>query len=473
MKQHQHFYIGGSWVEARGKGRHILVNPATEEAFATVGLGNDGDVDLAVRTARAAFTDFSATSREERLALLDRIIDGCVARQEDLARTLTEEMGSPVKARVQVTGAAEQFRQARRTLATYRFERMMEGSMVLREPIGVCGLITPWNWPVQSPCTKLAYALAAGCTVVLKPSEHSPRSALLLAEILHEAGVPAGVFNLVIGDGQGVGAAISRHPDIDLVSFTGSTRAGILVATAAAPTVKRVAQELGGKSANIILPGADLASAARWTIARGFFNSGQSCHAPSRLLVHRDEAAALENHLIQAAEALRVGNPEDPETDLGPLVNRAQFERVQAYIRSGIEEGARLLTGGPGRPAGLEKGYFVQPTVFADVTPAMTIAREEIFGPVLSLLSYIDTEEAIRLANDTPYGLGGYVFSADNGEALRVARGIRAGRIAINGAPAHPAAPMGGYKHSGNGREMGEFGLEEYLETKAIFGAAA
>ena len=473
MKHHGQFYIGGAWVDALGAERRELVNPATEEVFASVSMGNAKDVDRAVAAARAAFEGFSNTSTEERLALLDRIVERCVARQSDLARALTQEMGSPAKATMQVTGAADQFRQARRTLAAYRFERPMEGSIVRREAIGVCGLITPWNWPVQSPCTKLAYALAAGCTVVLKPSEYSPVSALLLAEILDEAGVPAGVFNLVIGDGPVVGTAISAHRDVDLVSFTGSTRAGILVAAAAAPTVKRVAQELGGKSANIVLPGADLAAAARWNVARGCFNSGQSCHAPSRILVHRDDLETLSRHLAEVAATLTVGDPTDPRTDLGPLVNAAQFERVRHYIRTGIDEGARLIAGGLDRPDGLSKGYFVRPTVFVDVTPEMTIAREEIFGPVLSVLSYGDEAEALRIANDTPYGLGGYVFAPSEAAGLAVARKIRAGRVSINGAPSNAAAPMGGYKQSGNGREMGEFGLEEYLDTKAIFGAAA
>jgi aldehyde dehydrogenase (NAD+) len=469
VRHYGHFYIDGSWVVAQGYGSNTLINPATEEAFATVAMGGVEDVDRAVEAAERAFGEYGNSSTDYRLGLLDRISEQCIARQADLSRVLTEEMGSPVKAGMQVTGAAEQFRQARKTLANYRFEEEIDGSIVSREPIGVCGLITPWNWPVQSPCTKVAYALAAGCSIVLKPSEYSPLSAIMLAEILHDAGVPRGVFNLVIGDGQTVGNAISSHPGIHLISFTGSTRAGILVAGAAAPTVKRVAQELGGKSASIVMPGADLPAAARWNIARAFFNAGQSCHAPTRILVHRDEADELCRHLVLAAEALVIGDPKDPQTDIGPLVNRTQFERVQRYIVSGLAEGARLLAGGPGRPDGHSRGYYVKPTIFADVRPEMTIAREEIFGPVLSVLTYGDVDEAIRLANDTPYGLGGYVFAAGDDEALGVARRIRAGRISINGAPSRTGAPMGGYKQSGNGREMGKFGLEEYLETKAIF----
>jgi len=473
MRHYGHFYIDGSWVEPRDARRHEIINPATERPFASVSLGSVADVDRAVRAARAAFEEFGATSKAERLALLDRIIQVYASRQAELAATLTEEMGSPVKATVQATGPLEQFRQARRTLAEYDFERPLGATLVRREAIGVCGLITPWNWPVQSPCTKLAYALAAGCTIILKPSEHSPVSVILLTEILHEAGVPNGVFNLVNGDGAGVGASISAHPDIDLVSFTGSTRAGILVAAAAAPTVKRVAQELGGKSANIILPDADLAAAARWSIGRGFFNSGQSCHAPSRILVHRDQLRQAAELLVEEAQRLKVGDPKDPATDLGPVVNKAQFERIQRYIQAGMDEGARLAVGGLGRPEGLDVGYFVRPTVFVDVAPEMTIAREEIFGPVLSVTPYATEEEAIRIANASSYGLGGYVFAGSRDKGLAVARQIRAGRIAINGAAAESAAPMGGYKQSGNGREMGVFGLEEYLETKAIFGAAA
>jgi aldehyde dehydrogenase (NAD+) len=473
VKHYPHLYIDGAWVPPVAPIRHDVINPATELPVASVALGGAEDVDRAVRAARAAFPGFSATSKAERLTLLDRIIEVYAARQADVARTLTEEMGSPIKATVQAAGPLDQFRQARETLASYEFERSLAGTLVQREAIGVCGLITPWNWPVQSPCTKLAYALAAGCTVVLKPSEYAPLSAILLAEILHEAGVPNGVFNLVNGDGLTVGDAISRHREIDFVSFTGSTRAGILVATAAAATVKRVGQELGGKSANIILPDADLAAAARWSITRGFFNSGQSCHAPSRILVHRDHLQEATQLLVTAVRALKVGDPTDPATDLGPVVNATQYERIQRHIQSGIEEDAHLVTGGLGRPEGLSTGYFVQPTVFVGVTPAMTVAREEIFGPVLSVMSYANEEEAVRIANDTPYGLGGYVFAGSRAKGLEVARRLRAGRVAINGAPASSAAPMGGYKQSGNGREMGVFGFEEYLETKAIFGAAA
>jgi aldehyde dehydrogenase (NAD+) len=471
MRRHERFFIGGEWVAAHGTGEQILVNPADETPFASVRLGDAEDVDRAVRAARAAFEDFSGTDKSARIALLERIIEAYEARRADIAAVVTEETGSPASATVQVNGPLDQFRQAIQTLRDYDFEHRVGDTLVRREPIGVCGLITPWNWPVQTPCTKLAPALAAGCTVVLKPSEYSPLSALLLAEIMEAARVPPGVFNLVNGDGPGVGAAIAAHPDVDFISFTGSTRAGILVADAAAPTVKRVAQELGGKSANVVLPDADLAAAARWNVARGFFNSGQSCHAPSRILVQRDQMSELVRHLVAEARKQRAGDPRDPATTLGPLVNRNQFERVQHYIKVGLDEGATLATGGPGRPEGLNRGFYAKPTVFSDVAPDMAVAQEEIFGPVLSVIPYRDEEEAIGIANGTPYGLGGYVFSSSRDRALAVGKRLRAGRIVLNGAPTNAAAPMGGYKRSGNGREMGVFGFEEYLEVKAIFGA--
>ena len=461
MRHYDTFYVGGAWVDPIEARAFPLVDPATEETFATVSLGSPADVDRAVSAARAAFPAFSATFVGERIALLERIAAAYEARIPDLAAAVTEEIGSPKSATVQVTGGLDHFRQAIRTLAAYRFESRIGETVIRREAIGVCGLISPWNWPVQTPCTKLAAALAAGCTTILKPSEYSPISAIILAEILHAAGVPAGVFNLVNGDGPGVGAAISRHPDIDLVSFTGSTRAGILVAEAAAPTVKRIAQELGGKSANIVLPDADLAAAARWNVTRGFFNAGQSCHAPSRILVQKDQLGAFVGHLVDAAREMRVGDPRDAATTMGPVVNRTQFERVQHFIRAGMEEGARLAIGGPGRPEGIARGFYVRPTIFADVDPSMTIARDEIFGPVLAVIPYGTEEEAIAIANGTPYGLGGYLFTASPERARRVGAAMRAGRIFCNGAPGNPAAPMGGYKQSGNGREKGEFGLEE------------
>lgn len=464
------FYIDGRWVDPVSPRVVSIVDPATEKPFAEASLGSAADVDRAVAAARRAFADFSATDVAERGALFTRIIAVYERRRGELADLIAREMGTPLSAAVQTLGPLDHFRQAASLLGSYRFEKSLAGTVIRREPIGVCGLISPWNWPVQTPVTKLSSALAAGCTVVMKPSEYSPLSAVVLAEILHEAGVPPGVFNLVNGDGPGVGEPLCRHPDVDMISFTGSTRAGILVAQAAAPTVKRVAQELGGKSANIVLPDADLHAAARWNVGRGFFNCGQSCHAPSRILVHQSQHDELVGHLIRETAAIRIGDPRDETTMMGPLVNAAQFERVQRYIQVGIDESAELACGGAGRPAGFERGYFAKPTVFANVAPEMTIAREEIFGPVLSVTAYRTEEEAVAIANDTPYGLGGYVFSGSREKGLAVGRQLRAGRIFYNGAPGNVASPMGGYKQSGNGREMGVFGLEEFLEVKAMFG---
>lgn len=473
MRQYRDFYIDGQWVPALGEGKHELINPTTETPFATVSMGNVEDVDRAVRAARKAFSQFSVTSTAERIELFESIIATYATRIEDLTSAVVEEIGSPRSAKVQITGPIEQFKQAIVTLRDYDFQRQMGGTTIRREAIGVCGLITPWNWPVQTPSTKLSSALAAGCTVVLKPSEYSPVSSIILAEILHEAGVPPGVFNLVVGDGPTVGAAISKHPDIDAVSFTGSTRAGVSVAEAAAPTVKRVTQELGGKSANIVFQDADLRAAARWNIGRGMFNSGQSCHAPTRILVHESQIEEFLKYLVEELGQIRLGDPNNPATTMGPVVNRAQFERIQRYIQIGIDEGARLVAGGPGRPKEFNRGYFVRPTIFADVTPAMKIAQEEIFGPVLVVISYATEQEAVAIANGTPYGLGAYVFTSNMSRARAVGEQLRAGRVFLNGAAANTAAPMGGYKMSGNGREMGIFGLEEYLETKAMFGFEA
>ncbi|GAA4353933.1 aldehyde dehydrogenase family protein [Variovorax defluvii] len=473
MKSYNQFYIDGEWVDAVQSRRSFkLVNPATEEVFAEIALGDEHDVDRAVKAARRAFASFSQTTPAERAALLRRIAETMGRREADLMAAATQEMGTPLSSVSHARLSVEQFKQGAAVLDHYAFERMLGTNIIRREAIGVCGLVSPWNWPIQTICTKLASALAAGCTVVLKPSEYTPICALLIAEILHEAGVPPGVFNLVNGDGPTVGRAMSTHPDIDMLSFTGSTRAGIQVALDAAPTVKRVCQELGGKSAHIILPDADLAAAARFEIARGCGNSGQSCHAPTRVLVHRDQLEQVLALLAEEANKLVVGDPTKPETNLGPVVNRSQYERIQGYIRKGIEEGARLVCGGPERPAGLERGFYIRPTVFADVTPQMTIARDEIFGPVLSVISYRDVDEAVAIANDSPYGLGGYVFASTPARARDVGVRLRAGRIICNGAPGNQVAPMGGYKQSGNGREMGVFGLEEFLEVKAMIGFA-
>lgn len=470
MKEYNQFYIDGAWVDPLSYTPFELVNPATEEVFGTVALGSVADVEAAVAAAKRALPAFAAQTKDERIALLERIIDAYVARQDDLMAALTLEMGAPVRLTQQTGAGLAALKQAVETLRDYDFEEDMGTYILQREAIGIAGLITPWNWPVQLICNKLASAFAAGCPVVLKPSEFTPVSALVFAEIIDAADVPKGAFNLVNGDGPTVGNAISSHHDIGVVSFTGSTRAGILVAEAAAPSVKRVTQELGGKSANLILPDGDVAAAANYNVTRGYSNSGQSCHSPTRILVPEDKLEDLITHLQASVAAhIRVGDPTDPETTHGPVVNRAQFDRIQAYIQSAIDEGARLITGGPGRPDGLNRGFFIQPTIFV-VTPDMTIAREEIFGMVTSVMTYKTVDEAIALANDTEYGLGAYVFGEDRETALNVCRQMQAGRVFYNGCAASTVAPMGGYKKSGNGREMGVYGMEEYLETKAILG---
>lgn len=469
------FYIDGRWQAPVGKETIHVVNPATEEVAATIAAGDASDVDRAVRAARGAFDEWSATGVAQRIALLKRILDGFEQRKEDLCRAMSAEMGVPITAarNVHYPSGPAHLSETIKVLEQFGFELLKGTTLVTREPIGVCGLITPWNFPINQVVCKVAPALAAGCAVVLKPSEISPLSALIIAEIIHDAGVPAGVFNLVNGDGPGVGHAISAHPDIDMISFTGSTRAGIAVARDAAGTVKRVGQELGGKSPNVLLPDADFERAVALGAQRCFNNSGQSCVAPTRMLVPRerlDEAAAV---AARVADATRVGDPADESMELGPVANRKQFETVQAYIERGVREGARLAAGGPGRPEGLTRGYYVRPTVFSDVAPDMAIAREEIFGPVLCVIGYDDIDDAIRIANDTPYGLAAYVQSASLEQARRVARKLRAGNIQINYPRVDRGAPFGGYKQSGNGREWGEYGLQEYLEIKGIQGYEA
>jgi aldehyde dehydrogenase (NAD+) len=466
------FYIDGAWVEPISPNLFDVINPATEEVAGQISLGSRQDVNHAAKAARHAFPSYSQTTREERITLLERIIALYEARSDELAQAMTSEMGSPItfSKEVQTVNALAHFKEMISVLQSYEFERFMGGTLIRREPIGVCGLITPWNWPLNQVTSKLAPALAAGCTVVLKPSELAPLSTILLAEILHEAGVPKGVFNLVNGDGPAVGKAISSHPEIDMVSFTGSTRAGILVAKAAASTVKRVTQELGGKSPNIVLKGADLDTVVPAGVLRCYTNTGQSCQAPTRMLVHssqRDAAVALAK---RTAEQVKVGDPLDPTAQMGPLVGKAQFDKVQGLIEKGIAEGATLVCGGPGRPQGFNRGYFVRPTVFADVTPNMTIAKEEIFGPVLSMMTYKTEDNAVKIANKTSYGLAGYVQAGDIDQAREIAKKIRAGRIYVNGAPSNSHVPFGGYKQSGNGREHGVFGFEEYLEVKAVLG---
>jgi aldehyde dehydrogenase (NAD+) len=466
------FYIGGAWVAPRGSSTLPVVNPATEEVAGEVALGSAADVHDAVAAARAAWPAFAATSRDERVALLGRIMEVYAKRMRDIGRAISDEMGAPLgmAERIHAGAGLSHFMSTQEALKSFVFEERLGAALVVREPIGVAGQITPWNWPMNQIACKVAPALAAGCTMVLKPSEYTPSVALVFAEILHEAGVPAGVFNLVNGAGPEVGAAMSAHPGLDMISFTGSTRAGIDVAIRAAPTVKRVTQELGGKSANIILEDADFEKMVAGGTRHCFNNSGQSCNAPTRMLVpaaRMKEAAAI---AAAVADSLKVGDPKEKGIDLGPVVNRTQWEKIQGLIERGVAEGATLAAGGPGRPETLNKGFFVRPTVFADVTPEMTIAREEIFGPVLSILPYKDEDDAVRIANDTPYGLAGYVSSGSLERAKRVALRLRVGNVHVNGAINDRRAPFGGQKQSGNGREWGRFGIEEYLEVKSIAG---
>lgn len=466
------FYIDGCWVEPAAPAPFGVVNPATEETFASISLGSREDVDRAVQAARRAFAVYGEASVEQRLDYLDRIIRGFRANLQELARLMTLEMGSPItfSTERQATVALFHFEEAARVLASYAFEQRMGSGIIRREPIGVCGLITPWNWPLNQVASKVAPALAAGCTVVLKPSELAPLSSIMLAEIIDEAGLPPGVFNLVNGDGPTVGEAIASHPDIDMVSFTGSTAAGIRVAKLAADGVKRVAQELGGKSANLILDDADIAASVQVGVHACYTNAGQNCQSPTRMLIPRSRRDLAFEAAKKAVAQIRLGDPLDPQTTMGPLVSRAQFDKVQDLIQSGIDEGAVLVAGGPGRPAEINRGYYVRPTVFGDVTEDMRIAREEIFGPVLSIMNYETEEEAIAIANNTPFGLAGFVQSSDPERARKIANRIRAGRVYLNGAPFDRSLPFGGYKQSGNGREFGLFGFEEYLEVKAILG---
>ena len=472
MENQLKFYIGGQWIEPHSRETLEVINPANEEVIGSVTLGDREDVKTAVASARAAFESYSQWTVDERVALFERIIAVYNRRMPELAEIISREMGAPLTlARIaQAPSGLGQFEATLEALKHYQWEKEVGRSRVVREPIGVCALITPWNWPLNQVVSKVAPALAAGCTMVLKPSEITPLDAILLAEIMDEAGVPAGVFNLVNGDGAGVGTALAQHPDVDMISFTGSTRAGVLVAQNAAPTVKRVTQELGGKAANIILDDARLEKVVPGGVRVCVRNAGQSCNAPTRMLVPlswMDEAAAAAR---QTALAFKVGDPAAADTEIGPVASKTQWDKIQSLIRKGIEEGARLECGGPGLPEGLERGYYVKPTVFSHVHNDMTIAREEIFGPVLVIIGYEDEEDAIRIANDTPYGLTGYVQSGDLERARRVARRIRAGSVHLNGAPGPYDVPFGGYKQSGNGREQGEWGLEEYLETKSIIG---
>lgn len=474
MREYTQFYIDGAWVDPAVPNTFDVINPATEQVCGHIALGNAADVDRAVEAARRAFLRYGVSTREERIELLEACVATYRKRYDDIAAAIQEEMGAPRAwaHKVQTHTGLGHLQTALKVLREFAFEDAIGGHRVFREPVGVCGLITPWNWPINQIACKVAPALAVGCTVVLKPSEVAPLSAWIWTEIMHEAGVPAGVFNMVNGDGPGVGTALSSHPDVDMVSFTGSTRAGVLVAQNAAPTVKRVTQELGGKSPNIILDDADLEQAVSSGVISMFSNSGQSCNAPSRMLVPAARLAEAEEIAARTAEQVVVGDPDAEGTQIGPVVSQLQWDRIQALIEKGIAEGARLLCGGPGKPEGLETGYYVRPTVFSGVNNRMTIAREEIFGPVLVMIPYADEDEAIRIANDTPYGLAGYVQSSDIEHARRVAARIRAGNVHINGASGGYEIPFGGYKQSGNGREWGAHGFNDYLEIKAVEGYA-
>ena len=465
------FYIDGAWVEPAEPHALDVINPATEAVAGRISLGGAADVDRAAVAARRAFDAWSQTSREHRLALLERIAEEYRRRQDDIAEAVSEELGAPARLarQAQVPSGLGHIEAAITVLRDFPFEEPRGTTLVVKEPIGVCGLITPWNWPLNQIACKVAPALATGCTVILKPSEIAPFSACIFAEVLEAAGLPPGVFNLVNGDGNTTGAALSSHPLVDMISFTGSTRAGIEVARAAATTVKRVAQELGGKSPNILLDDADFARAVPAGVRSVMSNAGQSCNAPTRLLV---PAAKMDEAIANAkvtAEALTVGDPASG-ADLGPVVSRSQWERIQQLIARGIAEGATLVTGGPGRPDGLSKGYYAKPTIFAHVTNDMTIAREEIFGPVLVIIGYNTVEQAIAIGNDTDYGLAAYVWGEDVARARYVASRLRAGRVGINGAGGDRLAPFGGYKKSGNGREWGDYGFAEFLEVKAVLG---
>jgi aldehyde dehydrogenase (NAD+) len=471
MKSYTQHYIDGRWVDSKGGRKHAVINPATEQVASEIVLGTAADVDDAVAAARRAFESFSQTSKQERTALLERIIAEYQKRVPDIAEAIATEMGCPISIAktAQAGSGMGHLGNALKALQDYNFAEKIGTNTVVREPIGVVALITPWNWPMNQIVAKVGPALAAGCTMILKPSEEAPTSAAIFAEVMAAAGVPAGVFNLVQGDGEGVGTALAKHPDIDMVSFTGSTRAGIMVAKNAADTVKRVAQELGGKSPNIILEGTPLDVALPGGVGGVLLNSGQSCVAPTRMLLHRSQHDEAAEKVGQMFSAKKVGDPLTEGDHIGPVVNARQWERIQGLIQKGIDEGATLVAGGTGRPEGHDTGYYIKPTVFANVTPDMTIAKEEIFGPVLVLMPYQDDEDAVRIANDTPYGLGAYI-AGDPARAKKLVGRIRAGAVFVNAGGLAFDMPFGGYKQSGNGREFGRFGLEEFLEVKAVIG---
>ncbi|MBI1392830.1 MAG: aldehyde dehydrogenase family protein [Alphaproteobacteria bacterium] len=477
MRDYLNFYVNGAWTpssgQASGDATLDVIDPSTERPFARIAVGAQADVDAAVAAARRAFPAFAASTVADRMLLLGRIIEAYKARLGDLAEAVRLEMGAPARlaGNAQAPAGLAHLATAQALLDRFPFVEDHDGYSIRREPIGVVAMVTPWNWPLNQIACKVAPAIAAGCTMVLKPSEIAPVSAMIFAEIMDAAGTPPGVFNLVNGDGPTVGAALARHPDVDMVSFTGSTRAGVEVAIGAAPTVKRVAQELGGKSPNILLDDVDFARAVPAAVHRCMNNSGQSCNAPTRLLVPRARAADVADIAAATANSIVVGPPSDDGVGIGPVVSERQWTRIQELIESGMRESARLAAGGPGRPQGLNAGYYVRPTVFADVNNEMTIAREEIFGPVLVIIPYTDDNDAIRIANDTPYGLSAYVSGGDADRVEKIVAGVRAGQVHVNGGGTSFEAPFGGYKASGNGREWGVHGMSEFLETKAVIAA--
>src|ERR1700683_2365827 len=469
------FYIDGAWVDPLETKEFQVINPATEAVAGVISMGSEKHVDRAVAAARRAFDSYSRSTPAERLALMERILAAYKAHYDEIAQAISIEMGAPITlSKGSQTGIGVGHISAMiDVLKNFKFEELRGTVRLVQEPVGVCALITPWNWPMNQVAAKVVPALAAGCTMVLKPSEYSPFSAILWAQVMHEAGVPAGVFNLINGDGPSVGAPLSLHRDIDMVSFTGSTRAGTEVARNAAASVKRVHQELGGKSPNVLLEDADFERAVKQSVLHVFQNSGQSCNAPTRMLVPAGKMAEVEAIAKRIAETVVVGDPTSEKTTLGPVVSKLQFDRVEGYIEKGIAEGARLITGGTGRPDGLAKGYYVRPTIFSNVRNDMTIAREEIFGPVLCILPYQTEEQAVQIANDTPYGLAAYVWSQDTVRARRVGNRIRAGQVALNGASGDMSTPFGGFKASGNGREYGEFGVRGFPGGEAMIGGDA
>jgi aldehyde dehydrogenase (NAD+) len=470
------FYIDGKWVAPVTPRELDVINPADEQPYATISLGSAADVDKAVAAARRAFESWSRVSREERLAAVERLLEAYTARMDEMAQAISQEMGAPIRlaTKSQAAVGAYHIKNFIRALKTFRFEQPLDErnpqEMIVREPIGVCGLITPWNWPMNQVALKVVPAVAVGCTVVLKPSEIAPMSSILFAEIMDAAGFPAGVFNMVNGDGPTVGEAMSSHPGIDMMSFTGSTRAGIAVTKGAADTVKRVTLELGGKSPNLVFADADVEKAVVRGLDHMFENTGQSCNAPSRMLVERPVYDRAVEIAAEHTKTVRVGSPAEDGDHIGPLVSETQFNKVQGLIEIAIKEGARLVAGGPGRPEGFNRGYYVRPTVFADVSNDMTIAREEVFGPVLAMIPFDTEEEAVAIANDTPYGLSSYIQSGDPERIRRVARQLRSGMVQVNGQSRAPGSPFGGYKQSGLGREGGAFGIEDFLEVKAVSG---